>query len=219
MLSKHQFGRLLIKKYPQKMNEPQKSASFWLRLLATLSELSIFLSFHLLFLMFLTTSSSLSQLILNIILYLIILVLSPLGLIYNILFTYFFGGSLGKLLTGLKIAGSEGSRLSFKRVLFRQTVGYQFSGILFGLGFWSILKDPQKLAWHDKASGSKVLVVKNFWALSVVLFLILTFINIYLISKTINNVSKNPLSEQVFSLIQSSIKEETATPSSQLKAY
>ncbi|MBI2595203.1 RDD family protein [Candidatus Daviesbacteria bacterium] len=194
-----------------------RNASFGLRFLATITEFFIFLSMHLLFWFFLIQSSSISQFFYNFILYLVVLALSPLGLLHSLLFTYYLGGTIGKLVTGLKVVDRLGQRLNFKRVFFRQTIGYQFSSLVFGLGFLSILKYENKLAWHDKASGSKVIVAKNLWMLSAVLAVIFFVFNLYLAVSVLDKAFTSPLpgeiSEMFKSVGKSQIPAEESTPS------
>lgn len=183
------------------MNSNQ-NASFGLRFLATITESFIFLSLHLIFLFFIVQSTSIPQLFYNFILYLVILAISPLGLLHSILFTYYFGGTLGKLATGLRILNSTGGHLNFKRVFFRQTIGYQFSSLVFGLGFLSILKDDNKLAWHDKASGSRVVVAKNLWPLSLILAVLFFALNLYLGVAIMDKVVKSPLPQKIQEMLK-----------------
>ncbi len=150
--------------------------------------------------------------------------LSPLGFLHSLLFTHYFGGTVGKLLTGLRVVDNLNQRLNFKRVFFRQTIGYQFSGLVFGLGFLSILKDENKLAWHDKASGSKVIVVKPLWVLSIILAVLLCILNLYLAVSVFNKAFSSPLPGQISELFEASTKlpqlqETESSPSASPKLY
>lgn len=177
-----------------------KLAGFKLRLLAGATDTQILLLPHALLWLLISSSATVSNLVYNALLY-AALVFLPLLLFnwifYNPLLVTRFGGNLGKLLTGLRVIGEEPqTSLSFKKNLFRHTIGYQFSWLLFGLGFLSIIKDPQKQGWHDKAVGSKVIVVSNLWLVSLVVFILLTIINGILIVNSIENFSSGPLPKE-----------------------
>src|SRR5689334_11091249 len=129
------------------MNNP---ANLRLRILAALNDSMIILLPHTIFLFYLSESSNLENLIFNIIAY-VILIFLPLALIiplfYNAYLISKFGWTPGKALTGLKITDEDSKNLSYKRSFFRQTTGYGFSTLLFGLGFLSIIKDSKKQGW------------------------------------------------------------------------
>ncbi|MEK7518197.1 MAG: hypothetical protein AAB583_06670, partial [Patescibacteria group bacterium] len=86
---------------------------------------------------------------------------------------------------------------------FRYTVGYQFSVILFGLGFLAIIKDPQKQGWHDKTVGSKVIVEKSKWPLALFVLLFLLISNLYILYSAISVAFSGPLPEEFKTLINS----------------
>jgi len=96
--------------------------------------------------------------------------------LYLVLFTHFFGGSLGKLVLGLKVTDEAGANLSFGKAALRFFVGYVISSLLFNLGFLYIIWDKKKQGFHDKITGSYVLglggkVLFRFLAVSLVLIL------------------------------------------------
>jgi uncharacterized RDD family membrane protein YckC len=198
-----------------------KNAGFGLRFLAFITEFCIFLFLHALFWQYISSAVSLTDLITRILIYFVVLVFSPLGLIYNLALTYYAGGTLGKLLTGLKIISHNGQKLSFKRVIFRQTIGYQFAALLFGAGFWAILKDPENRGWHDKAISSKVIITQSLWPLSTVAIIAFLLLSISTISTTLNNFKNSPTRFEIGSLarlyqVQQEIKnqeENQSTPS------
>lgn len=125
------------------------------------------------------------------------------NLLHDIFFTHYFGGTIGKLLTGLKVIDEHGNYLSLKRSFFRHTVGYQFSSILFGLGFLAIIKDPQKQAWHDKAVGSKVIVEKRKWPFALLILLSLIILNMFILFSAFNTAFSGPLPKEFQSLANS----------------
>lgn len=190
-----------------------KNAGFTLRALAALTEFALFLFLHALFWQYIASGTSIADLITRFLIYLIVLAMSPSGLLYNLALTYYAGGTFGKLLTGLKIVDENGKKLGLKKVMFRQTIGYQFAGILFGAGFFAILKDPEKRGWHDKAVGSKVIITQSLWLLSLVALIAFLLLSISTINQAITKLQQSPVRFELSSLIrlyqvQQEIKEE-----------
>ena len=76
---------------------------------------------------------------------------------YYAYFTSRFGGTIGKLVLGIQVVDeSRKNHLTFWMSYFRSTIGYMVSNMLFGLGFYWIIRDPNRQAWHDKLVGSFV---------------------------------------------------------------
>lgn len=167
-----------------------KYAHFVLRVLAASIDSLLFLALNIYFWWMIAESPDIPKLSYNLVLYLII-ALSPIGYPYQILLTYWFGGTVGKLVTGIKITNLDGNHLSLKRVAFRQTIGYMFSWLFFGLGYLAILKDDKRQAWHDKTVGSVVLQVNSLWILGVLSLAGLLGLNFHLGSQTLNTAIAN----------------------------
>ncbi len=73
-------------------------------------------------------------------------------------FTYFWrlkGQTLGMQVWKIKTITDDGQTLTLSDCAVRFFFA-TFSFMLIGLGFLWILFDPEKLAWHDRASGTKV---------------------------------------------------------------
>ena len=68
-----------------------------------------------------------------------------------------FGRSPGKWFFGLRIVGPDGKRdgLGWKVAFLRWLVTYA-SGLAFGLGYFAVITDPEKRAWHDQVAGTHV---------------------------------------------------------------
>ncbi|PJA37464.1 hypothetical protein CO181_03400 [candidate division WWE3 bacterium CG_4_9_14_3_um_filter_43_9] len=81
--------------------------------------------------------------------------------IYLIFLTTHLGGSLGKRLFGLRVTTLEGRNLSLVQSAFRFIIGYFVSGVLLGLGYLAIFKNPQKQGWHDQVSDTLVIQEKK----------------------------------------------------------
>lgn len=172
------------------METKHKTANFYLRLLASLIDTLIFVTANLAFFSFISQSRDLQNLTLNLLIYLCF-VLSPIGILYSPLFTHYLQATPGKLLTGLRVTDLNGHKLGFKRVLFRQTLGYSFSWTFFGLGYLAVIKNPQHQSWHDQAVGSKVLVYKNLTPVGVLVLILLITLCSYLLFLVITNFSSN----------------------------
>lgn len=183
-----------------------KPAGFLLRLIASTIDGQLFFFFISVTFFFYSSSQNLNQLLHGILIFLIILLIFPLVPIYVSFFTSYFYGPLGKLLTGLRVLDKQGLALSLKRSFFRHTIGYSFSGILFGLGFLAIIKDPQKLAWHDKAVGSKVIINKPLWPLGLLILVSLLAVNIFLVSGGIRSITANENIKNEFNSLINELK-------------
>lgn len=186
-----------------------KSAGFILRFLASLVESALWFLPHSLFWLFIVNGSSdLTQFAHNIALYLILVFLPiiTLAMFYVPFSTTYLGGNIGKLITGLRVINIGGGNLSLRRSLFRHTIGYQFSGLLFGLGFFAIIKDKEKLGWHDKATGSRVVTVQNLWPLALLLLVGLIATNYFILAATVNNYKSGPLKPEVENLFGAALE-------------
>jgi len=179
----------------------KRPAGFFLRLLAYLVENQIFLLPATILVSEIALSTTLSQALTGLVGFLTMVVfVILLGTLYNLLLSYYFGGVLGKLLTGLVIGDENGNKLEFKRLAFRQLIAYRFSVLVFGLGYFSILKDPKKQAWHDKTIGSNVFVRAPLWPLAMIVFVVLLLVNIHFIQLSIKRSTAGPLRGQILGI-------------------
>lgn len=184
------------------MMNNQSSAGFFLRLLAFLNEKLIFLLLISLFLWNLSKTNTLNAIYHGLIILLVIIVFYfLLGMVYEVIFTHYFGGNLGKLITGLRVRDQSGNQLAFNKILFRQLLSYKFSGLVFGLGYLSILKDPNKQAWHDKTVDSNVFRVQPFLPLALIAFLLMLGASGYLLKTSFGNFINNPAKQEVLGLV------------------
>lgn len=177
-------------------------AGFFLRLLAYFNEKLLFLLLASAFIWNLSKNNALSGIYHGLIIFLAIIVFYFLfGMVYNVMFTHYFGGNLGKLITGLRIRDQSGSKLDFKKILFRQLLVYQFSWLVFGLGYLSVLKDPKKQAWHDKIVDSNVFRVQALLPLALVVLLLMLGASGYLLKTSFDNFLNNPAKQEVLGLV------------------
>jgi len=176
-----------------------KNAGFLVRFIAFWLDALILLLPHAIAWSYLAGSSNLASFGQGIIFYITLLALPMMffsSLFYYAWMTNHLGGTPGKLLTGLEIKNEDGNRLSYKRSFFRHTTGYAFSGVFFWLGFFSIIKDSEKLSWHDKAVGSKVVVNKSLWPVGLIFLFILLVVNWSLIVNSVNKFLAGPLKQE-----------------------
>jgi uncharacterized RDD family membrane protein YckC len=69
------------------------------------------------------------------------------------------GQTLGMRAWRLKLERLDGGKISWSDALKRHLAAL-VSILLFGLGFIWILLDPQKLAWHDRLSKTRLILIK-----------------------------------------------------------
>jgi len=176
-------------------------AGFPLRLLAYLNDKSLLFLPSATVIFFISKNDTLTSIWQGIIILLIVVIfLFLFGMAYGVFFTYFFGGDLGKLLTGLRVRAQAGEKLPFNKILFRQLLSYRFSWLLFGLGFLSIFKDPNKQAWHDKTVDSNVFKVQPLLPLGLITLLVLLGVHAYFLKTSFDNFLNNPAKQEVLSL-------------------
>lgn len=102
--------------------------------------------------------------------------LRVLEIIYTLFFVGHFGGTIGKLLFGLRIVDRDSNdAIGVKRAFYRNYLGYLFSSQFFGLGFLRIIKHPEKLSWHDELFNTKVVSLHSK-VLGILSFIILPLV-------------------------------------------
>jgi uncharacterized RDD family membrane protein YckC len=79
---------------------------------------------------------------------------------YFVWMTYAVGATLGKMLVGIRVHSDSFGKLSFGRVLLRETIGKFISGIIFLIGYIIAGFTDRKRALHDMFAHS-VVVYKN----------------------------------------------------------
>ncbi len=79
------------------------------------------------------------------------------GWFYFIFMDVKFGFTVGKKVMSLRVQNMEnGKNLSWLSAILRETIGRLISGLVFCLGYFWVLWDPKKQAWHDKLGKSVV---------------------------------------------------------------
>lgn len=74
---------------------------------------------------------------------------------YNTLFIWRTGTTIGKRLLKLKVVDTEYKPVGFWRALLRESIGKILSSV-FNLGYFWMIIDKRKQAWHDKVAGTFV---------------------------------------------------------------
>lgn len=77
--------------------------------------------------------------------------------VYFILLTYYTGSTLGKKLFQIRVISSEGRRMTFFEVAFRETVGRFLSALVINVGYIMIGVDKEKRGIHDLLSDTSVI--------------------------------------------------------------
>src|SRR3990172_12595429 len=132
-----------------KYNTAYKTAGFFRRYFATMLDFSINMSIS--FVPFLFTTFSVVEAyikspssfnVISLILPIVFLFLMPIVIFfYSWYFTHKFGGTVGKLLFGLRIVDGNGAYIDKATAFWRMTVGYTISSTFLGLGyFWAFRK-------------------------------------------------------------------------------
>jgi uncharacterized RDD family membrane protein YckC len=80
---------------------------------------------------------------------------SVIACVYWIFGWTFIGGTVGKMVMGLRVVGPGGSRVGFWRSL-RRVIGYFISALALGLGFLWVIFNKRHHSWADKAAGTSV---------------------------------------------------------------
>lgn len=84
------------------------------------------------------------------------------GIIYYVGFWSSSGQSFGKSMTGIRVVGKDGKKLSVGRAILRY-IGYLISGLILSLGFLWVLFDGRRQGWHDKIAGTYVVEADAEW--------------------------------------------------------
>jgi uncharacterized RDD family membrane protein YckC len=85
-----------------------------------------------------------------------------LALAYHVGFWTWKQTTVGGIICQLRLVRTDGRRLGFAEALVRGLSGI-FSLAVAGLGFFWILRDPERQAWHDRIAGTYVVKVPRDW--------------------------------------------------------
>lgn len=148
------------------MNDKTRIASAWRRLIAGLIDAVMWLAVWEALIFLVASSDTQSALFNNLLNAVIVLLfLRLVQILISGLFVKHFGGTIGKLLTGIEIVDVNNKHISFWRAVFRQAIGYTVSGLLFWLGFIWIFVDRDRQGWHDQMAGTFVVTKRQSLAL------------------------------------------------------
>ncbi len=70
------------------------------------------------------------------------------------------GQTLGMRTWKIRLIRSDGKALTMTDII-RRLLFSLLSWVPFGLGFWWILRSSQRLAWHDRWSGTELVMARN----------------------------------------------------------
>lgn len=184
-------------------------ASFKIRLLASLIDGAVYFLFISLLISLVLNQTDISSTV-TALLILLVVTINPLVIFSHVLFVHYFQGTPGKLLTGLRILNANGKKLSFKRILFRQTIGYSFSWIFFGMGYYSIVKDEKKQGWHDKTVGSIVTMNGNMFIIGLMALILLYIVSISILINSVKTFIKGPVMKEIQTMVSEEKMREKA---------
>src|SRR5207342_3179501 len=85
-----------------------------------------------------------------------------LAVVYHVGFWTWKQTTVGGLICQLRLVRTDGGRIQFSEALVRGLTGI-FSLAVVGLGFFWILRDPERQAWHDRIAGTYVVKVPRNW--------------------------------------------------------
>ena len=85
-------------------------------------------------------------------------------LIYHVIFWAWKGTTIGGMISQLRVVRMDGQALTVGDAFVRGLTGVLSIGAL-GLGFFWILRDEQRLSWHDIVAGTLVVRVPRGWPL------------------------------------------------------
>jgi hypothetical protein len=66
------------------------------------------------------------------------------------------GKTIGKAVMGIRVIGPKGARLTIGRAL-KRYIGYWISAIPLFMGYFWVLINDERHAWHDKLAGTSVI--------------------------------------------------------------
>jgi len=87
-----------------------------------------------------------------------------LAIAYHVGFWTWKGTTLGGIITNLRVVRTDGAPVQFAEALVRGLTGI-FSLAVAGLGFFWILRDPERQSWHDRVAGTYVVKVPRDYPL------------------------------------------------------
>lgn len=128
------------------------------RLVAGLIDFLVGTTFYLVFILIIVNAGDIKQILsasLTTLIYIFIVLPIVIPLVNLFLITN-FGGTVGKLASGLVIVDESGHHLNFTKAFFRNVVGHVVSSCFFWLGFIWILVDRERRGWHDMIADSYV---------------------------------------------------------------
>ncbi|MBI4058180.1 RDD family protein [Candidatus Gottesmanbacteria bacterium] len=167
-----------------------QKAPVGLRIISGIIDALVLILAYVLVLYFLSVQNDTASILngLVMVVFLVVLVV-PLALyLSSLLLISKAGGTIGKLVTGTRIVGSNGELISLTRAFFRNHVGYFASNLFFGLGFIWIAIDKDRRGWHDMIADTFVVVkTQTGYLTGSITLLLFLFANIFFITTSFTN--------------------------------
>ena len=79
--------------------------------------------------------------------------------LYFVLMTYWYGGTLGKMLLRIKVISVERRKPTLWEIVVREVFGRYLSAVVLMLGYLIVIGDGQKRAFHDHIADTQVIYV------------------------------------------------------------
>jgi len=164
-----------------------------IRILAAVIDMGIFFFFWMLMLVRILSASELSGLMNNLIISIIPAILVPLCVqVIQAILTAKTGGTVGKLICGLRVVNDNIQPISVKLAFFRTFIGPIISSPIFGLGYIWIVLNPDRRGWHDMATGSRVIYhAPKMITAGILTFIIYIITAVYLLNSSLNLLNTN----------------------------
>lgn len=165
-----------------KLTHNSKYANFLPRLAAEMIDNLIFTIPGMIALVQVAGKSSVEEVIVSFIIYVIAIALPAgfLTILYKVLPLVRWGKTLGKAIAGLEVANEKKEFLNWKWAFFREFMAKPVSGALFGAGFFAVLFDMNHQAWHDQLAGTFVYKKEDRGMISFFILLALLLVYGYL---------------------------------------
>jgi len=76
--------------------------------------------------------------------------------LYFVVLTYYSGATIGKRLLKIKVISSDGEKLSFLDILYRETIGRFLCNVTMNMGYILVGIDKEKRGFHDMLCDTRV---------------------------------------------------------------
>jgi uncharacterized RDD family membrane protein YckC len=165
-----------------------------MRIFSAVIDFTLYILFYLILLLPIVSADTISGIMDNFtfLIFSLIIIYPVLIPLFSIVIISVFGGTIGKLATGLMIVDKNDNKISLFKAFMRNYVGYIASSMLFWLGFIWIVRDINRQGWHDMIAGTYVIRKKGSGIIMGVLILsAVIFLNFILTLTILQKISLN----------------------------